>query len=124
MQPAACVVVAFMAAVCLSRAARAEDGTAFHLPTMHRHPWFWDVMVIPAFGWLVGSVKGQIGSRKWLEHYWHEPSPWVIFLLDVLVFIGGGAYIGTDIYNPTTFLSAVAAGLSWPIALASLAKRD
>ena len=96
----------------------------YHLLTMHTHPWFWDVMGASVVGWVVGIVKGFSGAKDWLERYWANPPRIVVWLLDLVIFVVVGAYFGTGIYNPTTFIAAIAAGLSWPIGLGSLATKD
>jgi len=96
----------------------------YHLANMHTHPWFWDVTAASVIGWVIGIVKGFSGSKDWLENYWQNPNPFAIWLLDLVIFVVVGGYIGTGIYNPTTYQAAIAAGLSWPIGLGSLATKE
>lgn len=96
----------------------------YHLANMHTHPWFWDVTAASVIGWVIGIVKGFSGSKDWLENYWQNPKPLAIWLLDLIVFVVVGGYIGTGIYNPGTYQAAIAAGLSWPIGLGSLATKE
>ncbi len=91
-----------------------------HLKDMHNHPWFWEVLVAAAVGWVIGKVKGFSGTADWIAKYWPNTPLLVVFILDLFVFVGVGAYFGTGIYNPTNFLAALGAGLSWPIGLGSI----
>ena len=91
--------------------------------SMHHQPFFWDVMVASVVGWVLGMVKGFSGSKDWLDRYWtNAPKP-VLFFLDLLVFVLCGAYIGTGIYHPESFVAALGAGLSWPVAFGALATK-
>jgi hypothetical protein len=91
--------------------------------TMHTQPFFWDVMIASVVGWVLGMVKGFSGSKDWLTHYWpNAPRP-ALFVLDLLVFVLCGAYVGTGIYHPDSFVAALGAGLSWPIAFGALATK-
>ena len=102
--------------------AQAEEGarTVYRISNMHTHPWFWEVLAGSAAGWLLGLVKGFSGARDWLENYWKTAPPLVLLLLDMLIFLGVGAYLGTGIYDPANFLAAMAAGVSWPVGLGAL----
>jgi hypothetical protein len=80
--------------------------------SMHHQPFFWDVMGASVVGWVLGMVKGFSGSKNWLDHYWtNAPKP-VLFILDLLVFVLCGAYVGTGIYHPDSFVAALGAGLT------------
>ena len=87
---------------------------------MHHHPWFVEVLASSAVGWVIGLVKGFSGTKDWLVSYWPTAPPALVFVLDLIVFVGVGAYFGTGIYNPANFLAAMGAGLTWPIGLGSL----
>jgi len=91
--------------------------------TMHTQPFFWDVMVASVVGWVLGMVKGFSGSKDWLNHYWANPPRPALFVLDLLVFVLCGAYVGTGIYHPDSFVAALGAGLSWPVAFGALATK-
>ena len=95
----------------------------YHLRDMHTHPWFWEVLASALVGWILGMVKGFSGTKDWLEKYWTRPPTYLVFLGDVLVFVFVGAYFGTAIYNPDKFLEALAAGLTWPIAVGALSTK-
>jgi hypothetical protein len=103
-----------------------SPSTAPNVPeilSMHHQPFFWDVMVASVVGWVLGMVKGFSGSKDWLNHYWtNAPKP-VLFILDLLVFVLCGAYVGTGIYHPDSFVAALGAGLSWPVAFGALATK-
>jgi hypothetical protein len=101
----------------------APEHTARHVTEMHKHPWFWDVLIASIVGWVLGVVKGFTGSADWLKNYWPKVPVLVIFALDLVMFVIVGAYFGTGIYNPENVLEALAAGLSWPIGFGSLATR-
>lgn len=91
--------------------------------SMHHQPSFWDVMGASVVGWVLGMVKGFTGSKDWLDHYWtNAPKP-VLFVLDLLVFVLCRAYVGTGIYHPDSFVAALGAGLSWPVAFGALATK-
>jgi len=104
--------------------AEASARPTYHLGNMHEHPWFWDVIVASAVGWVIGIVKGFSGSKDWLDRYWPQAPSLMVWLLDFLVFGVVGGYFGTGIYEPTTFVAAMSAGLSWPIGLGALATKD
>ena len=91
---------------------------------MHSHPWFWEVLAASLVGWVLGKVKGFSSSKDWLEGYWPNPPLPVIFILDFIIFVIVGAYFGTGIYNPATFIAAIGAGLSWPVGLGALATKE
>jgi hypothetical protein len=95
-------------------------GPGLHLKDMHHHPWFPEVLASSAVGWVIGLVKGFSGTREWLARYWPNTPLAVVFIMDLIVFVGVGAYFGTGIYNPANFLAAMGAGLTWPIGLGSL----
>ncbi len=101
-----------------------ETDRVYNMTNMHKHPWFWDVMVASVVGWVLGRVKGFSTSKDWLNKYWPNSSLPVLFFLDMILFVGVGAYFGTGIYNPDTFVEALAAGLSWPVSLGALATGD
>lgn|SRR5262249_2989750 len=103
--------------------AEPTDETARHLKDMHHHPWFLEVLAASVTGWVIGLVKGFSGTKDWLAGYWPNPPRVLVFALDLIVFVGVGAYFGTGIYNPANFLAAVGAGLTWPIGLGSLATK-
>ncbi|MBV9555428.1 MAG: hypothetical protein JO032_21830 [Alphaproteobacteria bacterium] len=104
--------------------AQTKEPPQYHLVNMHTHPWFWDVTAASVIGWVIGMVKGFSGTKDWLGSYWKNPNPFAIWLLDLIVFVVVGGYVGTGIYNPTTYQAAIAAGLSWPIGLGSLATKE
>ena len=111
----------------ITTAVMADDSTEtrdLHLISMHTQPWFWEVLAASAVGWVIGLVKGFKTSKDWIEGYCNSPPLLVVFLLDLLIFIGVGAYFGTGIYNPESLLEAVAAGLTWPVGLGALATTD
>jgi hypothetical protein len=95
-----------------------------HLIAIPSHPWFTEVLAASVVGWVIGKVKGYSGTQDWLEGYWEHPPGWAVWILDCAVFVGVGGFFGTGIYNPTSFLSAIAAGFTWPIGLGSLATKD
>jgi hypothetical protein len=95
-----------------------------HIPQMHQHPFFVDVMASSVVGWVLGRVRGFSGIQDWLGRYWKDVPRFIIFLGDVCVFVAVGAYFGTAIYDPKSLWAAIAAGLSWPIGLGALATRD
>jgi hypothetical protein len=90
---------------------------------MHSQPFFWDVMIASVVGWVLGMVKGFSGSKDWLEKYWVNAPKLALFALDFLVFVLCGAYIGTGIYHPESFVAALGPGLSWPVAFGALASK-
>jgi hypothetical protein len=88
---------------------------------MHSHTWFVTVAMASLAGWILGAVKGFSTSADWFKRYWTAPPRLVVFATDLVIFVVVGAYFGTGIYDPTSFVSAIAAGLSWPIGLGALA---
>jgi hypothetical protein len=94
------------------------------IQSMHQDPWFFTVAAASLAGWILGAVKGFSTSADWLKRYNHNPPIYLVFASDLLVFVVLGAYFGTGIYNPTNFVSAIAAGLTWPIGLWALATTD
>jgi hypothetical protein len=122
----AVAVPCFIAALVTSAPTLADglNAPAYHFGNMHQHPWFWDVVGASAIGWVIGIVKGFSGSKEWLDRYWPRAPLLVVWMLDFLVFVVVGGYLGTGIYNPMTFLAALSAGLSWPIGLGALATKD
>ena len=94
-----------------------------HLAATINHPYFWDVTATSAVGWLMGILKGFSGSKEWVARYWSNPPVFLVFIMDVLIFVGVGGVFGTAVFDPTTLHAAIAAGLSWPIGLGSLATR-
>jgi len=100
------------------------DATRLSIETMHHHPWFTTVAVSSFIGWILGAVKGFSSSRDWLQRYVAAPHWAVVMVLDLVIFVVAGAYIGTGIYTPTTFVSALGAGLTWPIGLGALTTTD
>jgi hypothetical protein len=97
-----------------------SEAPTYSAVNIYKHPWFWDVMVASAAGWFLGLLKGLSTTKEWFDKYWPTAAKVIIFLADLLVFICAGAYFGTGIYNPDKFVAAVAAGLSWPLALGAL----
>ena len=96
----------------------------YHFGSIHRHPWFLDVLVSSAVGWALGKVRGFSGTQDWLGRYWQSvPAP-IIFLVDFFTFAVVGGYLGTAIYDPGNLLAAIAAGLSWPLGLGALTTKD
>jgi hypothetical protein len=87
---------------------------------MHTHPFFWDVMVASVVGWVLGMVKGFSSTKDWLTQYWPGAPKPAFFLLDMGVFVIVGAYFGTGIYDPSSFVAALGAGLTWPVGFGSL----
>jgi hypothetical protein len=59
-----------------------------------------------------------------VEKYTPNPSVYLVFISDLIVFVVAGAYFGTGIYSPTNFVSAIAARLTWPIGLGALVTTD
>jgi hypothetical protein len=101
-----------------------NEKPVYRIANMHTHPWFWEVLVSSAVGWVLGLVKGFSGAKDWLATYIASNSKFLVLVLDMLIFIGVGSYFGTAIYEPTSFLAAMCAGLTWPIGLGSLATRQ
>lgn len=110
----------------MAESARAQEAPtlSYTIQNMHTHPWFWTVALSSAIGWILGIIKGFSTSSDWLKRYMAQPHPLLIFLVDLFVFVIIGAYVGTGIYNPTSFIAALAAGLTWPIGVAGLSTRD
>jgi hypothetical protein len=99
-----------------------ESGLpSYSVQTMHENPWFITVALASTAGWIVGTVKGFKTSAEWWTRYLKSPHVLLVFLTDFFVFVVVGAYLGTGIYDPHNFVSAVAAGLSWPIGFGALA---
>ena len=71
----------------------------------------------------MGRTKEFSGTKEWLGRYWERVPKVLIFLLDLAVFVGVGAYFGTGIYDPNNLPEAFAAGLSWPVGLGALATK-
>jgi ABC-type dipeptide/oligopeptide/nickel transport system permease subunit len=90
---------------------------------MWKQPYFPEVMVASVFGWVLGMVKGFSGAKDWLDRYWVNSPKFVVFFLDLLIFVVCGAFFGTGIYNPESLQAALAAGLSWPVGLGALATK-
>ncbi len=80
-------------------------------------------MVASLLGWVLGMVKGFDSSKDWLEKYCKTAPKALLFIIDLLIFVLVGAYVGTGLYQPTTFAAALAAGLSWPVGLGALASK-
>jgi hypothetical protein len=91
-----------------------------HLIGMWKQPYFLEVLFASVFGWVLGMVKGFSGSQDWLTKYFPNRPRIVNFLLDLLIFVVCGAFIGTGIYHPDSLQAAIAAGLSWPVGLGAL----
>lgn len=70
------------------------------------------------------SCKGIQYFCRLAQKIYATPPPILVFLADMLVFVVAGAYFGTGIYTPTTFVAAIAAGLTWPLGLGALATTD
>jgi hypothetical protein len=100
-----------------------NEKIVYRLANMHTHPWFWEVLASSAVGWLLGLVKGFSGAKDWLATYWSKTPKAAILILDMLIFIGVGAYAGTGIYNPTSFFAAMGAGITWPVGLGAIATK-
>ncbi len=100
-----------------------HDKPALDIPNIHKQPFFWTVMVASVLGWVLGMVKGFDSSKDWLAKYWTKVPKPLLFGTDLLIFVIVGAYIGTGLYQPSSFSGALAAGLSWPVALGALASK-
>ena len=100
--------------------AQGNDGPTLTIGTISSHSFFWTVMAASVVGWVLGMTKGFSTSSDWLRKYWPSPPTLVVLLLDALIFVVVGAYIGTGIYNPATFVAALAAGITWPVGLGAL----
>jgi len=85
-----------------------------------RDPWFFTVAAASAAGWILGAVRGFSTSADWLKKYLKNPPIALVFMADLLVFVVVGAFLGTGIYTPKTFVAAIAAGLTWPIGVGAL----
>src|ERR1017187_565538 len=94
------------------------------IPNIHKQPFFWTVMVASVLGWILGMVKGFDSSKDWLAKYLKKVPMFLLFCTDLLIFVVIGAYVGTGLYQPTTFSAALAAGLTWPVALGALASKS
>jgi hypothetical protein len=123
--------MAVAAQVAFAVQSRAPDVTgsisgpaaALDISNIHRQPFFWTVMVASLIGWVLGMVKGFDSSKDWLAKYMKRvPSP-LLFLVDLVIFVVVGAYVGTGLSQPATFSAALAAGLTWPVALGALASK-
>ena len=112
------LIVLLAPSICLAQSS--QQNIAYHIANMHKHPYFWDVVVASVVGWVIGMVKGFSGSKDWLQKYWRNPPVPVIFLSDLIIFVCVGGYIGTGIYDPSTTVAAFAAGVSWPVGLGAL----
>lgn len=99
-------------------------AVVYRLGNMHEHPWFYVVLGASTVGWLLGTVKGFHSSAGWVGQYWAGPPKALVFLVDLVVFVGIGGYFGTGIFDPSSFPEAVAAGLCWPVGFGALARRD
>jgi hypothetical protein len=93
------------------------------IPNIHKQPFFWTVMVASLLGWVLGMVKGFDGSKDWLTKYWSAAPRPFLFGIDLLIFVVVGAYVGTGLYQPSSFTAALGAGLSWPVALGALVSK-
>lgn len=111
------------AIVILGAEAHAAPPREHHVWDMYKHTWFWEVLAASIAGWVLGLVKGFSGTRDWLTKYWKQPPIPLTFALDLLVFVFIGAFIGTGVYNPNSFVEALAAGLTWPVGLGALATK-
>lgn len=100
--------------------AQTENGPPLTLDNIPSHAFFWTVMAASVVGWVLGKTKGFSTSGDWLEKYWPSPPLIAVLILDGIIFVVVGAYIGTGIYNPATFVAALAAGISWPVGIGAL----
>jgi len=91
---------------------------------MPYHEYFPEVLAASVVGWIVGLVKGFDTSKNWLKAYWPTAPLFILFVLDLFIFVVVGGFFGTGIYNPQNFLAALAAGLSWPVGLGALTTKD
>lgn len=108
-------------ALTTSPAIAQDDGSnSLTIGNIHNHTFFWTVLASSIVGWVLGMTKGFSTSRDWLQKYWKTPHILAVLLMDALIFIVVGAYIGTGIYNPATFVAALAAGITWPVGLGAL----
>jgi hypothetical protein len=124
------VVVAGMAVAALATVLMftgAAAGAAKAVPDpleLHTHKYFPVVCVASLVGWMLGLGKGFSTSADWLRRYSRKPHRLVVGIVDFFVFVVAGAYIGTGIFMPETFVSAAAAGLTWPVAFGALTTRE
>ncbi|MBI1924298.1 hypothetical protein HYR99_08605 [Candidatus Poribacteria bacterium] len=119
-----CILFFIFLSIWMARLSYGQEETekvVYQLKNMHKHPWFWEVMVASVIGWVLGMVKEFSTSKDWLNKYWPNSPHLVVFFLDLIIFVCVGAYFGTGIYTPVNFVEALAAGLSWPIGLGALA---
>lgn len=93
------------------------------LATIHQQPFFFEVMMASIIGWIVGITKGFSTSRSWFTTYLKDAPVLAIFGLDLLIFVVVGAYVGTGVYQPSNFVAALGAGITWPLALGTLASK-
>jgi hypothetical protein len=116
-----------ISAMAVAAQSRASDvstsATAMDIANIHRQPFFWTVMVASLLGWVLGMVKGFDSSKDWLAKYWSRVPKPLLFLVDLIIFVVVGAYVGTGLSQPATFSAALAAGLTWPVALGALASK-
>jgi hypothetical protein len=113
---ATCSITVWIVIFILGRidGAAAEATSSAHdwtIENMHTHPWFITVMLASVGGWILGIAKGFSTSVDWMKRYVNHPPAILILFIDLLVFVVFGAYIGTGIYNPSTFVAAIAAGI-------------
>jgi hypothetical protein len=112
--------ILIIAATVFSQTLDNAPGRQYHIQEMYKHPWFWDVLAASAGGWVLGLVKGFSGVKDWIASYWPSAPLAVVFVLDLIVFVVVGAFVGTGIYNPSNLIAALAAGITWPVGLGSL----
>ena len=98
-----------------------DSAHTYYLQNMHTHPFFWNVLAASTVGWLLGFVKGFSSTLDWLGKYMASPPRLLTFILDALIFVAVGAYLGTGLFSPDSFLEACAAGVTWPVVFGSLA---
>jgi hypothetical protein len=79
--------------------------------------------VASLIGWVLGMVKGFDSSKDWLAKYMKRVPSSLLFFVDLVIFVVVGAYVGTGLSQPATFSAALAAGLTWPVALGALASK-
>ena len=114
----ALLLMLFAPILCAAQGSRVDPGS--HLLDMPHHQFFPEVLAASVVGWIVGLVKGFDTSKNWLKTYWPTAPLFILFILDLFIFVVVGGYFGTGIYNPQNFLAALAAGLSWPVGLGAL----
>lgn len=103
----------------------AGNGDPLRLRNLHKQPYFFDVVFGSVAGWVLGMIKGFNSTADWLRRYIRkEPPRYLILGLDFIVFVAMGGYIGTGIYDPDTFVEALAAGSTWPVAFGALATKE